>query len=91
MLEQAPSMAARPEAMQTEDPVTADANMEAGDFQSADDGESDGETARMEESQAEEIAQFEALLAQEPDVDGAIGEEDVARALEQDPSLLGLA
>eukprot|EP00969_Alexandrium_andersonii_P105997 4676391-Alexandrium_andersonii.AAC.1 len=66
-MEQVPSMTEKAEAMKSEDPAGDNADAEVDNFQSADDGESDEETARLEESKAEELAQFEALLAQEPD------------------------
>eukprot|EP00969_Alexandrium_andersonii_P198432 8763663-Alexandrium_andersonii.AAC.1 len=77
--------------MKPENPAGAEADVEMDDFHSADDGESDEEAARMEESCAEELAQFEAVLAQEPEHYGVLYEEQVARALEQEPSILGLA
>eukprot|EP00969_Alexandrium_andersonii_P177179 7835077-Alexandrium_andersonii.AAC.1 len=61
------------------------------EFHSADEGVSDAEEASREESQAEELARFKAILAQEPEQLGALGEEVVARALGPEPSVLGLA
>eukprot|EP00969_Alexandrium_andersonii_P029604 1292063-Alexandrium_andersonii.AAC.1 len=57
------------------------------DFHSVDDGESDAEAAALDETRAEELARFEAVLAQGPEQFGTLGEDIVANALEQDPTV----
>eukprot|EP00969_Alexandrium_andersonii_P326027 14405218-Alexandrium_andersonii.AAC.1 len=73
VLERAPTMTEKAVAMKTGPRNTADlpadgvVDVEMDEFHSADDGESDAEAAMLEEPRAEERAQFEAILAQEPE------------------------